>query len=276
MTISVRPLTVHIGAEISSVDLSQPDDAEIKEIKDLLMKHLVLFFRDQDMTAAEHVDFGRQFGDLHIHNLADANTEHPEIIDVVANEQIRPQNDAWHSDVTMDAEPPMGAILRAIEVPEVGGDTIWASMYAAYEALPSSVQTMCGDLVAVHHYPERFRRNIVKQEDGYARLEQYDRDHPPVEHPVVRRHPVTGRPALFVNSGFTKYIKDMGVKQSEGLLEMLLGHISAPEFQVRFKWEPGSVAIWDNRCTQHYAVADFFPARRHMQRVTIAGDRPQT
>jgi taurine dioxygenase len=137
------------------------------------------------------------------------------------------------------------------------------------------MQAMCPELTAVHHYPSGFRTGILRQEDGYAKLEQYDRSHPPLEHPVVRRHPVTGRYALFINSTFTTHIKGMGRKESAALLKLLLEHIaSRPEFHVRFKWEPDSIAFWDNRCTQHYALADYYPAHRLMQRVTIAGDRP--
>lgn len=275
MTISARKLTVHIGAEVTGVDLREPSDGDIKEINDLLLEHLVIFFRDQDLSTDEHVALGRRFGDLHIHSVVAAHEEHPELITLENDERRRPNIDAWHTDVTQDAEPPMGSILRAVVVPEVGGDTMWASMYAAYDALPPAMQTMCKDLVAVHHYPDSFRKGILRQENGYAALEQYDRDHPPVEHPVVRRHPVTGRHALFVNSTFTKYIKGAGRKEGAALLEMLLEHVaSRPEFHVRFKWEPNSIAFWDNRCTQHYAVADYYPARRLMQRVTIAGDRP--
>ncbi len=276
MPLTARPLTVHIGAEVGGVDLRDPSDGEIKEINDLLLEHLVLFFRDQDLTGPEHVAFGRRFGDLHFHSVAATDVECPEII-VLENDERRPPNvDAWHSDVTMDAEPPMGSILRAVDVPAVGGDTMWSSMYAAYDALPRAMQTMLRDLTAIHHYPESFRKGILRQEDGYAKLEQYDKEHPPVEHPLIRRHPVTGRYALFVNSTFTKHIRGVGRKEGAALLAMLLDHIATrPEFQVRFKWEKNSVAFWDNRCTQHYAVADYFPAHRLMQRVTIAGDRPQ-
>jgi len=275
MTISARKLTVHIGAEVTGVDLRDPSDGDIKEINDLLLEHLVIFFRDQDLSTDEHVALGRRFGDLHLHSVAATHEAHPEMITLENDERRRPNIDAWHTDVTQDAEPPMGSILRAVVVPEVGGDTMWASMYAAYDALPPAMQTMCKDLVAVHHYPDSFRKGILRQENGYAALEQYDRDHPPVEHPLVRRHPVTGRHALFVNSTFTKYIKGAGRKEGAAVLEMLLEHIaSRPEFHVRFKWEPNSIAFWDNRCTQHYAVADYYPARRLMQRVTIAGDRP--
>jgi len=275
MALSVRPLTVHIGAEVSGIDLGNPSDADIKEIEGLLLEHLVLFFRDQDLTPAQHVALGRRFGDLHFHSTADTVEGHPELI-VLENDERRPPNiDAWHTDVTMDPEPPMGSILRAVEVPALGGDTIWSSMYAAYDALGPAMQAMCRELVAVHHYPDYFRTGILRRPDGYARLEQYDREHPSVEHPVVRRHPVTGRLGLFVNSSFTKYIKGMGRKEGAALLKLLNDHIATrPEFQVRFKWEPGSVAFWDNRCTQHYAVADYYPQHRLMHRVTIAGDRP--
>lgn len=275
MAMSARPLTIHIGAEVAGVDLRDPSDAEIKEIDDLLLEHLVLFFRDQDLTPGQHVALGRRFGDLHIHSVVPAHTGHPEIIVLENDEEHPPNVDAWHTDVTMDTEPPMGSILRAVDVPAVGGDTLWASMYAAYEALPAATQRMCDELVAVHHYPDSFRKGILRQEGGYAKMEQYDKDHRPVEHPVVRTHPITGRKALFVNSTFTKYIKGAGRKESDALLRMLWDHIATrPEFQVRFHWEPNSIAFWDNRCTQHYAVADYHPRHRLMQRVTIAGDRP--
>lgn len=275
MAISARPLTIHIGAEVSGINLSDPSDAEVKEVEDLLLEHLVLFFRDQDLSTDEHVALGRRFGDLHIHSVAAAHEEHPEIILLENDEQRRPNVDAWHTDVTMDPEPPMASILRAVTVPEVGGDTLWASMYAAYDALPAAMQAMCKELVAVHHYPDSFRKGLLRQQGGYAKLEQYDKDHPPVEHPVARRHPITGRHALFVNSTFTKYIKGMGRKEGSAFLDMLFDHVATrPEFQVRFKWEPNSIAFWDNRCTQHYAVADYYPSHRLMQRVTVAGDRP--
>jgi taurine dioxygenase len=275
MALSVRPLTIHLGAEVGGIDLRDPSDADVKEVEQLLLEHLVLFFRGQDLSPAQHVALGRRFGDLHHHSVADTVAGHPEII-VLENDERRPPNiDAWHTDVTMDAEPPMGSILRAVVVPPVGGDTLWASMYAAYDALPPAMQAMCRELTAVHHYPDSFRTGILRGPDGYARLERYDQEHRPVEHPLVRRHPVTGRHALFVNSTFTKYVKGMGRKESTALLRMLFEHVAArPEFHVRFKWEPGSVAFWDNRCTQHYAVADYFPQHRLMHRVTVAGDRP--
>lgn len=275
MAISVRKLTINIGAEVRGVDLRNPSEGLVKEIEDLLHEHLVLFFHDQDLTPAQHVALGRCFGNLHLHSVAATHPDHPEIILLDNDEKRPPSIDAWHTDVTMDAEPPMGSILRAVEVPGVGGDTIWASMYAAYEALPKAMQAMLGDLVAVHHYPDSFRTSVTRQQDGYAKLERYDKDHQPVEHPMVRTHPVTGRKALFVNSTFTKSIKGVGRKESRAILDMLEHHVATrPEFQVRFKWERHSVAFWDNRCTQHYAVADYFPQVRRMQRVTIAGDRP--
>lgn len=275
MSLSVRPLTIHIGAEVGGVDLRDPSEELAKEVQDLLLQHLVLFFRDQDLTPAQHVALGRRFGELHLHSVAATLEGHPEII-LLDNDEKRPPNiDAWHTDVTMDECPPMGSILRAVEVPAVGGDTLWASMYAAFEALPKGTQRMLEELTAVHHYPDYFRTGILRQEDGYAKLERYDQEHRPVEHPVVRTHPVTGRKALFVNSTFTKYIKDVGRKEGRALLDMLHQHVATrPEFHVRFKWERNSIAFWDNRCTQHYAVADYYPQVRRMQRVTIAGDRP--
>lgn len=275
MSISVRKMTLAIGAEVGGVDLRDPSEALTKELTDLLLEHLVLFFRDQDLSPAQHVALGRRFGELHLHSTAASHPEQPEIILLDNDERHPPNIDAWHSDVTMDVEPPMASILRAVEVPAVGGDTMWASMYAAYEALPTVMQQMLEQLVAVHHYPDSFRSGILRQEDGYAKLERYDAEHPPVEHPVVRTHPVTGRKALFVNSTFTKYLRGVGRKEGRALLDMLQQHVATrPEFHVRFKWERNSIAFWDNRCTQHYAVADYFPRVRRMQRVTICGDRP--
>jgi taurine dioxygenase len=269
MAISARRLTVHIGAEVSGVDLRDPSDAEIKELNDLLIDHLVLFFRDQELTPAQHVALGRRFGDLHLHSVAAAVPEHPEIIVLENDERRPPAIDAWHTDVTMDSEPPMGSILRAVEVPEVGGDTLWADMAAAYDLLDDATKKEIDGLVAFHDYARVF--GLGRSEEEQAKMRE---EHPTVEHPVVRTHPETGRKTLYVNAAFACGIKGMGPLEGQRLLRRLERQAWLPTVQCRFRWLPGSVAFWDNRATQHAASNDFLPQRRVMERVTVVGDRP--
>ena len=282
-SITVHPVTPHLGAELTGVDMSRPADEEtIAKVRQALWDHGVVFMRDQDVTPEQHVAFGRAFGDLHIHPFAPGLEGYPEIL-VLENDRDRPPSiNTWHSDVTFLERPALGSILRAVEVPEFGGDTLWASMYAAYEALSDMMQKFLSGLVAVHDFEHVFfgssqRMFADSSEDAHARVDKIAaarKKFPQMEHPVVRTHAETGRQALFVNSGFTTHIKDMSDKESRKLLELLYEHLDSPDFQVRFRWEKNSVAFWDNRCTQHFAAADYWPARRHMQRVTIEGERP--
>ena len=267
--IQVAPLSPVIGAEISGVDLSKTlDEATFQEIHAALMKHLVVFFRDQDLTLDGHTAFGRRFGDLHIHPAAPKDSEHPEILIVRGDNQVTfVAGSVWHSDVSCDVEPPMGSILRIAQVPSSGGDTLFASMYTAFEALSDRMQRLLSGLTAVHEGEQYYRGR-------YGRANLRDGSYPVAEHPAVRTHPVTGRQALYVNEGFTTRIKELNPAESDALLAFLFKHCASPEFQCRFRWRTNSMAFWDNRCALHLAIWDYWPETRHGYRVTIKGARP--
>jgi taurine dioxygenase len=273
---TVTALTPTIGAVIGDVDLAQNLDAQIiADVRAALLKHKVIFFEDQHITPVQHRDFAARFGDLHTHPLYPGVPEAPEmfILDNHANNPT--DNDAWHTDVTFIETPPLGAILYAKLLPESGGDTCWANMQAAYEALSKPLQRFLSELDAVHDFNRGFPQGgqVAKQAGKDKAAKALD-EHPPVIHPMVRTHPETGEDGLFVNYGFTDRIKGLRRNESDALLNMLFVHIQKPEFQVRWKWKPHSIAFWDNRITQHYAVNDYLPARRVMNRATILGDRP--
>jgi taurine dioxygenase len=269
-SIDVRKLTPTIGAEIFSVDLSRElGNQQFQEIHDALMDNLVIFFRDQTLTPEQHMDFGRRFGRLHVHPAAPGLVAgHPEILVIKANEKsTHVAGEEWHSDVSCEDEPPMGSILHLHEVPaDGGGDTLFASMYAAYEALSAPMQRLLEGMTAIHDGERVFRGRYGADDRG--------REFPRAEHPVVRTHPVTGRKALFVNRWFTARIVQLKPQESSALLEMLHRHTETPEFHCRFKWQAGSIAFWDNRCAQHHAIWDYYPQRRYGHRVTICGDKP--
>ena len=269
--ISVTPLTPIIGAEIGDVDLAEPlGDETFKEIHDALIANQVIFFRDQDLTLEQHKEFGRRFGELHIHPAAPKPDGHPEILVIHADEKSKyVAGNGWHSDVSCDEEPPMGSILRLTEVPEDGGgDTMFASMYAAYEALSDRMKGFLDGLEAVHGSEHVYRGRYGLRE------KLRDNDYPENIHPMVRTHPVSGRKALYVNSGFTIRIKGLPKGESDAMLAFLFEHVRTPEFHCRFKWRPNSIAFWDNRCTQHHALWDYYPQVRHGYRVTVKGDKP--
>jgi len=269
--IRVRQLAGALGAEIEGIDLTQPqDDATVKEIHDAWMEHQVLFLRGQRITRDQHKDFARRFGDLHVHAVLKPleGEGHPEIVVLESNEKLPFVADAWHSDVTFESRPPMGSILRAAVAPEFGGDTMWSSMYAAYEALSDSMQRFLSGLRA-RHAGDFF--NYLAKDDAQRRALSQDNG---AVHPVIRTHPVTGRKAIFVNSTFTKAIEGMKPAESRALLAFLYEHVGQPDFSVRFRWETDSIAMWDNRCTQHRVVRDRIEAHRKMERVTIVGDVP--
>jgi len=272
-SIEVRKLTPTIGAEIFGVDLGERlSDLQFHEVHDALMDNLVIFFRDQKMTPEQHKYFGRRFGGLHVHPNAPREIEgHPEILVIKADENSKVvAGEGWHSDVSCDAEPPMGSILYMHEVPaNGGGDTMFASMYAAYEALSEPLKRFLAELTAIH--------DSAKAHGGYYKRdgsEGRELKFPRSEHPVVRTHPVTGRKALYVNRGFTTEIPQLKRGESDALLEMLYRHVENPGLHCRFKWQAGSVALWDNRTTQHHALWDYYPLRRYGHRVTICGDKP--
>src|ERR1700712_3517565 len=258
-TIVVKPATVAIGAEVSGVDLSRPlGNQQFQEVHDALMAHQVLFFRDQKLTLDQHEAFGRQFGELAIHPNTPGPKGHPAILPIHADANSkRIAGERWHSDVSCDPEPPMGSILNLKVVPPVGGDTIFASMYAAFDALSLGMKTYLSALTAIHDGSMNYSRtNRLIGSDG-------PKSFPRAEHPAIRTHPVTGRPAIFVNPVF-----------SQAILEFLYEHCGRPHWQVRFRWQPDSVAFWDNRCVQHIAMWDYFPDVRSGFRVTVKGDKP--
>lgn len=266
MAIAIELLSPTIGAEISGVDLSKPLGNETFQIvHDALMEHLVIFFHDQELTLDQQKAFGRQFGKLHIHPTAPAPEGHPEILVIKADELSKAiAGNRWHTDVSCDPEPPMGSVLHMHELPPSGGDTMFANMYAAYEALSSPMRDFLSNLRAWHE-SEHIHRGTL----GHAAKE-----YPRSLHPVVRTHPVTGRKGLYVNSGFTTRIEGLPENESRAILDMLFDHVRTPEFHCRFRWRPKSLAFWDNRCAQHYALWDYFPQKRLGYRVTVCGEKP--
>jgi taurine dioxygenase len=269
--IQVRPIAGAIGAEVTGADLAELDDATFAEVHAAWLEHQVLFFRDQDLTPEQHKAFGLRLGPLQLHPFLHSRAEegHPEIV-VLESSAERPVVAAgWHTDVTFVERPPMASILRGVEVPAFGGDTMWTSCRAAYEALSPTMQHLLDGLTAVHDTSKTFSRGAYPSErhpeSGKA---------PGAVHPVIRTHPETGRKSIFVNPAFTGKIRGMRRDESEALLAFLYRHVTTPEFTCRFHWEKNSLAIWDNRCTQHRAVADNLAALRRMERVTVEGDRP--
>ena len=258
--------TRHIGTELPGVKLLDLDDAGIEEIKQLNAERGVLFFRDQVMTLDQQVELGRRLGTLHVHPAAPGPKGYPEVLLVHTDANSKyTAGETWHTDVSCDEEPPALSMLRVEVVPPVGGDTLWASMYAAYDLLSDSMKEFLSARQAIHTsdqvYGGRYGMKDVKT--------------PSAVHPVVRTHPLTGRRALYVNSGFTSRVKGVTRWESGALLKMLYGHIAYEvEIQVRFRWEANSVALWDNRCVQHYASWDYFPETRTGYRVTTVGERP--
>jgi taurine dioxygenase len=231
----------------------------------------VLFYREQAITIDQHKAFARGFGELHVHPVLQmmADQGHPEIV-VLESDASRPiVADRWHSDVTFEKCPPLGSILRAVAVPDAGGDTMWASMYAAYEALSDTMQRLLSGLTALHDGGgfARIAKDEAQRKDLASRQTAV--------HPVVRTHPVTGRKALFVNSVFTKALVGMKPAESEALLRFLYRHIETPDWSCHFRWRKDSMAMWDNRCTQHRVIADALPVYRRMERVTLIGDEPR-
>ena len=279
----VLPLTCALGAEIQGLNLGDAarSDDLFAQIKDLLLQYKVLFLRNQDITRAEHVAFARRFGDLEDHPVADSDPEHPGLVRIYKSPE-QPNDryeNSWHSDGTWREKPAMGAVLRCVECPPVGGDTMWANMNLAYEHLPAQVKAQIADLRARHSIEATFGA-AMPTDKRLALKAQY----PDAEHPVVRTHPETGEKVLFVN-GFTTHFTNfhrpahvrVGQDFTQGtsaLLQYLISQAMIPEYQVRWRWSPGAVAIWDNRCTQHYAVMDYPPCHRKMERAGIMGDTP--
>jgi taurine dioxygenase len=273
--LTLSPLSPTIGVVVGGIDLREAiDDALKAELRTALLDWKVLFFRDQDITTEQHLAFSRLFGKLEVHPFAPHKPGHPEILAITHDKDNKGRENTWHSDVTWRIEPSLGSILRALEVPAVGGDTLFADMYAAYENLGDEVKAKIDGRNALHDFGH-FRVAMRKRGLNEEQIEAFNKKYPSVEHPIVRTHPETGRKALYVNAAFTQYIVGMDRAESDALLKHLYAQAGIPEYQCRFHWEKNSLAFWDNRCTQHYAVSDYWPALRRMERATVIGDRPR-
>ena len=278
--IDVTQLSPAAGAEVSGVDLSQSLRTEVvAEIKQAFLDHQVIFFRDQILDIAQHKSFGKLFGTLNVHPQYVSLDGDPEIFPVV--KEASDQNnigDIWHSDISFLPEPALGSCLYAIEVPEQGGDTLFANQYAAYDALSSGMKDMLDGLRALHS--DRILTDpVLATRRNKTRSTKVHPDaigKPPIEslHPIVRTHPETGRKALYVNAAFVRQIEGMSIEESKPILEYLFEHTAKPEFSCRFRWRNNSLALWDNRCLLHYALNDYTGHRRYMHRVTVNGDKP--
>jgi taurine dioxygenase len=279
----VTRLTAAIGAEVSGVDLGEVahSDELFAELKSLLLAHKVLFFRDQVITRAEHAEFARRFGPLEDHPVVPSDPAHPGLVRIYKDLDSKPEHyeNAYHCDGTWKQAPPMGAVLRCVQAPALGGDTIWVNMALAYAGLPEHVKAQIAGLSARHSIESTFGA-VLPAEQRRALKERF----PDAEHPVVRTHPETGEKVLFVN-GFTTHFVNFhtpanvrhGIDFAPGagnLLSYLISQAAIPDYQVRWRWTDNSFALWDNRCTQHYAVQDYFPGVRKMERASIAGDKP--
>ena len=276
-SLEIVPVGSTLGAEIRGVDFTRPvDRAMAGAIHDALMRHKVVFFRGAAMTPAQHVAFGRLFGELTVHPFVPHLDEHPEVV-VLDNHKDNPvfSTDVWHSDETFRVVPPMGSILRCIHRPPRGGDTLWADMGAAYEGLSDKMQNFLSGLEAVHDF-QNFRHKFdhLPPREKHAKLAEMEEELPNPVRPVVRTHPVTGQKILFVNEQFTIAVKGMREDESRALLAFLFEQPRIPEYQFRFRWEVDDMVFWDNRPTQHYASNDYYPERRTMHRVTIRADKP--
>jgi taurine dioxygenase len=282
-SLKAEPLTCWIGAELTNVSLADAArDADLfAEIRSLLLKHRVLFLRDQAIERADHVAFARRFGELEDHPVLGCDPEHPGLVRIYKDLSSPPEHyeNVWHCDATFRESPPMGCVLRCVEGPTVGGDTIWVNMARAYEDLPQHIKDQIAPLRARHSIEATFGA-AMPIEKRLALKAQY----PDPEHPVVRTHPETGEKVLFVSgfaTHFTNFHTPANVRYGQDfapgaadLLSYLIGRAAIPEYQVRWRWTPDSFAIWDNRATQHYAVQDYWPAVRKMERAGIVGDRP--
>ena len=268
--ITVTPKGVTLGAEISGVRLSGdlPDEV-IAEIRRAWLDYKVVYVRDQDISSTEHVEFARRFGELEVHPFLLGSEEHPELVRFEKGVEAGGFENGWHHDVTWRETPSMGAILRSIQVPATGGDTAFSDMAAAYDGLDDEMKERLNGLQAAHDYTSAFGSFV----DDSKKAEMREQS-PVVHHPLVRTHPETGRKLLFVNAYFTSHVVDMDEHEGNQLLRYLISRASIMEYQYRVSWEPNQVTLWDNRIVQHYALSDYYPDVRIMERASIVGDRP--
>jgi len=271
---TVQPLACALGAELSGVDLTLELSPKIfEELRRLLVEYEVIFFRDQDISPAQHRSLAASFGPLQTHPAYNTVEGFPEITILESTAENPSKIEAWHSDMTFREHPPLGTVLRSKIIPAQGGDTLWASMTAAYDGLSTPMQNFLADLTAEHDFSYGFKESLAEP-GGRDRLAQAVADNPPVIHPVIRTHPESGKKVIFVNSLFTTRILELNNRESEDVLKFLFEHVVTVEYSCRFRWAPNSIAIWDNRSTQHKPINDYFPAHRMLQRITIDGDIP--
>jgi taurine dioxygenase len=273
--IQLRPISGSLGSIIEGVDLSAPlDDATYTEIKQALLDNLVIFFRGQNITPDQQVAFGRRFGELHIHPFIPSLDGHKEVIRLKAksgaNEMLRLSN-SWHEDLSYTYDPPLAAILRAVEVPSRGGDTMWVNLYKAYDTLSDRMKAIVEELSAWHDVTKTYRRQELQREGGAQQYWGTFQKTPPALHPIVKIHPETGKKLLYLSELTTTHIEGLHENESDALLQMLFRHLDWKELHCRFYWEKDSIAMWDNRCTAHYAVRDYTEPRE-MHRVTVIGE----
>ena len=280
---TIRPLSAACGAEVSGLDITRPlDERTIGDLQSALAQNGCLLFRGASLTPQQHIAFSRQFGPLESHVVGDFNLpEHPEIF-VVSN--LREEGKLkgavyagqyWHSDLSYMERPSLGSLLLCHEMPAVGGDTMWANMYMAYETLSKPMQRFLGGLHAVHDYSHAYDTFFAKTKERPPLTAEQRAKTPPVTHPAIRTHPVTRRKALYLNPGFTVGFVGMPQEESQPILDFLFRHATRPEFIYRHRWQVNDLVFWDNRCTMHYALSDYdFSVRRHMHRTTLAGDVP--
>lgn len=272
--LNIKPLSGCIGAEIHGIDLTKPITHELYiQLRECLVEYEVIFFRDQAITPAQQHALASMFGPLQSHPAYQTVEGFPEISILESTADKPTKIECWHSDMTFRQHPPLATVLRAQVVPDKGGDTLWASMTAAYRGLSKSMQDFLSTLTAVHDFSYGFKESLAEP-GGQQRLAQALVDNPPVRHPVIRIHPESGKSVIFVNQLFTRHIEGLSRSESDALLAFIFEHIRTPEYSCRFAWQPDSIAIWDNRSTQHKPINDYFPAHRRLERITIDGDLP--
>lgn len=270
---TVKPISKSLGAELYGVDLCKDLSTEIyAEIRRLLIKYQVIFFRDQDISPQQHKSLAESFGPLQTHPAYETVEGYPEITILESTAKKPSKIEVWHSDMTFRKHPPLGSVLRAKICPPKGGDTMWASMSAAYDGLSKGLQEFLSTLNAEHDFSYGFKESLAEP-GGKERLAKAVEDNPPVLHPVIRTHPESNQKVIFVNALFTTKITGLPEKESSAILEFLYDHIISQEYTCRFHWEPNSIAIWDNRSTQHKPINDYFPAHRLLERIAIDGDK---